>query len=227
MNESLNLGVHVLNEPPCHEPRTLVVLGLSRGGTSMVAGALVHMGVDMGDVLGRANYEDRALSEAIEQQDLNAVRQLIRERNDRSEVWGWKRPSSVHHLDVVVAEFRNPYYIVVLRDPVAVSTRRQLTMGMDIRDSLLASIRNQGRIVRFATHTESPVLLLSYEKCVQRPGLTVSTIATFAGIDPTDEAVTFIQPDPPGYLDVAAETRRTRLAAEAARSDEVGMRTDS
>ena len=225
-DQQINLGMHVLNEPASHDPRTLIVLGLSRGGTSMVAGALAHMGVDMGDRIGPNNFEDIRLSGAIERGRLQVARKMIKERNNRSDVWAWKRPSAVRHLDVVATEFRNPYYLIVLRDPVAVSTRRQLSMGTDIIRSLEASIRNQAKIIKFAGTTQCPVLLLSYEKCIQRPRLTVETIAAFAGIEPTEEAVSFIQPDAPGYVASAAAQKQRRLEAEAAESAEVdGNRT--
>lgn len=213
----VNLGVHVLNEPTSREPRTIVVLGLARGGTSMVAGALFHLGVFMGDNVHPTTFEDNHLSNPLDKGKLGVARRFIAERNDRYDVWGWKRPSSFRYLNVVAREFRNPHYVMVCRDLLAVATRRQLTAGHDVVFAMRRALKAHSILIEFVAETTSPVLLLSYEKCIHRPAETAQSLATFAGTELTEAAVSFIQPDPPEYLESAWGTReRLRRAREAA-----------
>ena len=58
----INDGMLVLNDNACTQSqRTLIVLGAPRGGTSMVAGVLHHLGVYMGSDL-LPTFEDPSLS---------------------------------------------------------------------------------------------------------------------------------------------------------------------
>ena len=81
----------VLN-PPRRIPvrRTLVVLGVERGGTSMVAGVLRALGVPMGDRAG-LNHEDPAFLK----DDPDKLRRAIRTRNKQHDMWGFKVPKAL------------------------------------------------------------------------------------------------------------------------------------
>lgn len=208
-----NTGMHALNELPTHDPRTIAVLGPARGGTSMIAGALHHLGVRMGNRIAPTTFEDHRLSSALESGQIDLVRRIVARRNRQSEVWGWKRPSAFRYLDVVAREFRNPYYVVVFRDSLAVATRRHLTAGRPVAKELKNVMRVQGILVDFCAKTTAPTLLVSYEKFILRPEEAATTLARFVGVDVTDEAVGFIQPEPPHYLERASQTR-SRLQAE-------------
>ena len=216
VDEMRNTGMHVLNEPASHEPRTVVVLGVARGGTSMVAGALHHLGILMGHRIAPTTFEDNKLSRALEDGQLDLVRRIVARRNKRTDVWGWKRPSAFRYLDVVAREFRNPYYILVFRDALAVSTRRELTAGKAVADELKKVMRVQRILLEFCAATTSPVLLVSYEKCVLHPSETATGLARFVGVDVTEEAVAFIQPEPPMYLERAWDTRARLLVEKGA-----------
>src|SRR5687768_290341 len=95
----LNSGIVFLNEKLLpHSGGTFVVLGAPRGGTSMVAGALHHLGLFMGQPLSQGSYEDATLITAISRQNLGTVKKTIAARNREHAVWGWKQPAQVDYF---------------------------------------------------------------------------------------------------------------------------------
>ncbi|MDQ3797346.1 MAG: hypothetical protein M3294_07255, partial [Pseudomonadota bacterium] len=65
----INLGFHELRPSTGPVEKTVIVLGVARGGTSMVAGALSKLGVYMGDAITGVVFEDLTLSRAVERRD--------------------------------------------------------------------------------------------------------------------------------------------------------------
>jgi len=92
--------------------RTVVVLGVERGGTSMAAGVIRGLGVDLGARAG-LNHEDPLF--LTEEQPRLANR--IKMRNKETDVWGFKVPKASLMLDFYEKHLRNPYYVIVYRNP--------------------------------------------------------------------------------------------------------------
>lgn len=203
VEQFVNRGVRAIRAKNHHDQRTAVVVGPPRGGTSMVAGALHHLGVYMGEVTGVA-FEESQLSSAIENQDRDRVRAIVAERDDEHEVWGWKRPSGFKFLSLIEEEFTNPYYLLVFRDVFGLALRRDISMpgSFELTKTMHNSLGAYGRMVDHVETTSQPCLLLSYEKCLYRPDVAVDAMAEFLGLvsDGRDTAVSFIQRDPPDYL---------------------------
>lgn len=105
--ELLNKGTFLIG-PVESDPRerTVVVVGLPRGGTSMVAGVLHRIGIPTGE--GRV-VEDQDLGGAFDKGDDDRFRELIAAKNVAHDVWGWKRQASHGRLEFVDQSFRNPY----------------------------------------------------------------------------------------------------------------------
>lgn len=184
------------------EARTIVVVGVPRGGTTMVAGALHCMGIFMGDSIGNT-YEDRPLSEAVEAEDWKRVKKIARRRDSSYDVWGWKRPSSFKYLDAVNSTLRNPHYVVVFRDILSIAKRRQISMGFDVIQTLHGTIGAYRRIATFLGETSQPTMMVSYEKCLTNKEVFLRALLEFVGGDPAtslSEAREFIQRDSEGYL---------------------------
>lgn len=187
---------------PAGEARTVVVVGVPRGGTTMVAGALHCIGVFMGDSIGNT-YEDRPLSEAVEAEDWNRVRKIARRRDSSYDVWGWKRPSSFKYLDAVDSTLRSPHYVVVFRDMLSIAKRRQVSMGFDVDQTLHGTIGAYSRIASFIGETSRPTMMVSYEKCLTNKDVFLQALLEFVGGDPAtslSEAREFIQSDREDYL---------------------------
>jgi hypothetical protein len=101
VNKKMLLPCNVIRAPKPAEKRTLIVLGMPSGGTSMTAGALRIMGVNMGDDYDDANqdgYEFPRLAASLQplhdskgrpiDSKFEELRKLVRRRNEEKAVWG-------------------------------------------------------------------------------------------------------------------------------------------
>ena len=98
---------------------SLVVCGSSRGGTSIIAFVLLRLGYHLGDRLGLYNHEDEEIVAAMKNpRQLTAI---IANRNRRLKRWGFKVPDAIHHVDWLAKSLRNPVFLVICRNPVAIA----------------------------------------------------------------------------------------------------------
>jgi hypothetical protein len=76
-----NSGILALNTPSSPQlQKTVVVLGVDQGGTTMLAGVLQALGVFMGERLGPV-LEDVSLNQAIKSCDYRRVNEIVKIRN--------------------------------------------------------------------------------------------------------------------------------------------------
>ena len=186
--------------------RTLIVSGVARSGTSMIARVLHGAGVFMGDDMDQIVFEDHAFALLFEHGnlDLKRLRRMRRARDARYPVWGFKRP----HLHVqgaqAVTAFRNPRVILTVRDPVAIAERNAIAEQLDPADSLAAAMDDLQAMLQFARSLTCPVLLVSYEKAVRQPGRFIGRLLDFCGValEPVAQQrlIGLIEPDRPAYL---------------------------
>jgi len=91
-------------------PKTVIVTGCGRGGTSAIAGAIHALGIAMvGDEETSVNFEDSDFTAAgmeLELQEKFAspyiqtcqqIRSVIQRRNQMNQSWGWKDPYAYHY----------------------------------------------------------------------------------------------------------------------------------
>ena len=207
----INDGALVLNpeDGAPTEQRTVVVVGVARGGTTMPAQALHALGVHMGDKLS-AVYEDVEICRPMEADDLDGFRKIVSERNLKHQRWGFKRPAAIQYMQRYVSELRNPNFIVMFRDIMAISNRNRISVGQDPVAGLEAAASQYVELVKFVAGIRNPVLLLSYEKSIRSPHQFVESIARFAGIDDPDRiqaALSTINPENPAYLEESRSRR--------------------
>lgn len=122
--------------PAVPGPKTIIVLGAFRGGTSHVAELLVEIDMPMGcawsPVTPRedyVSYEDAELATALDPlisdwtsnqgYSLSMLKFMIANRNAQYATWGFKKPSAVFIIDKLLPLFRNPHVVAVVRDPLA------------------------------------------------------------------------------------------------------------
>ncbi len=188
--------------------KTLLVSGVGRGGTSLVASVLHHAGVFMGEHLAEAVYEDQEFVGAFNGGHRDVLTRLIAARNAAHRTWGFKYPGlhvALEYRDVSL--FRNPHLIVIFRDPAAVAGRVALAEYrkplVTMRESLDA-LRN---ILGFVENTTAPALLLSYEKALLKPSHFIDALAKFCGLSldrPARQALLqTVQPESTAYLERA------------------------
>jgi len=199
----INDGVLSVNQPNSHpREKTVVVLGVARGGTTMVASVLQALGVPMGDKLGPV-MEDITLSAAIESRDIDKLRRLVKIRDKCHSVWGWKRPSAIEYADVWKKHFRNIYIIAVFRDAFAISNRNRISMLSEIFDNMNDTVIKTDSLVKFLKKQNYPLLLCSYEKALFSPDNFVKSVDRFLDLNipaQWEDAAKQITSAPEAYL---------------------------
>lgn len=173
------------------EPRTVVVFGMPRGGTTMVAGICQRCGIDMGTDLPK-NLEDQDFVN----KPLEEMIQSIEQRNATKPVWGWKFPRASAYLPELEASIRNPLFIIVWRDLLSVATRGIKNTG-EMNKSLMIAHKIQTQNLDFVSATQAPVLHVSYEKSIRAPVALAEDIQRFTGVRKDfdkDELIAFAEP---------------------------------
>lgn len=181
-----------LGTPTVTEPRTYIVMGVSRGGTTMVAGVANRLGLDLGAGYGHTFEDPRFNLNEIAQQvpgretRLDVIRASVAERNGEAAVWGWKFPNAYRYLEDVIPVVRRPHLVVVCRDTAAVVGRGRRA-GEEVRSALVRTARMNLRNMRLLETLDLPGLVVSYERALARPLDFTTELADYLGLDhPTD-----------------------------------------
>lgn len=192
--------------------KSVIVVGPMRSGTSMVAGILSKIGVDMGEDAwhkSRANptgyFEDVdffQLNEAIleaaggdrrdppSRKDILRKKELFNERvkelidSKEKELWGWKDPRNVLTIDIYIEHIDNPYIIICSRELDSIILSYSTMTGLSYKDS--ESIINEyiDRLRNLIIRLEEyKVMELQYESVVNDPVERVDNIISFLGIE--------------------------------------------
>ena len=164
--------------------RTIVVLGLARGGTSLIAGLLRILGIDMGDQLAQGIHEDLDFVG----DNLQKIRSAISIRNRSKPVWGWKSTSNIEVLPRVFPLLRNPQVICITRDILPIAARN-MHEGTDVRMLLRHQLSHYQWLLYSSMSLSCPVLLVSYEKARSGSDEIIMEIARFTGRDPSPEVL--------------------------------------
>lgn len=154
---------------------TVAILGVTRGGTTMVAGVAKRCGLPIGtNLLG--NLEDPDFVS----KDLAHMTAAVAMRNASMKVWGWKYPRAALYLPELLPTLRNPRVVMIWRDLLAGVSRR-VARGDSIQESLLSAARVQRKNLQLVDANPCPILHVSYEKAILDPDPFVETLAAFVG----------------------------------------------
>jgi hypothetical protein len=178
-----NPGYFYLNRSEPVSEKTVIVMGVPRSGTSMIASALRGIGISLGDILDGAVMEDLELASALEANDEAALAFLIERRNSRYPIWGFKRPDAFRKMETFEQCFRNIHYIVTFRDPLAIALRNNLSMREKLLPALQNAAHSTADLLKFVAASKKPMLLVSYEKAVLDAGKLVDEVARFLAIN--------------------------------------------
>lgn len=201
------------------DPKTIVILGVARGGTSMVAGTAREMGIDLGRHLGENHEDKRFISK-----DLDTVRARIAMRNEEAETWGWKMPHSLEYIEQIEGELRNPHIVLVWRNTLASAISQINRSGADINVALEFSAARLMEMVEKVKLLNSPTLLINYESAIHNKEEYLSTFAEFLGVELTDDmrdrCLKFIDPSV-GYQQISSSYYQAAYVGQVACSDPV------
>ena len=159
--------------------RTVLVTGVARGGTSMVAGVVRELGIDLGANLGPNHEDPQFLSTRV--RDIRAV---IARRNAEKDVWGWKMPHAAGQLRRIERNLRNPFVIVVFRNTLAVVRSRMARQHIDAQTAFALTLDHQAEVARAARRTRAPLMLVDYEAALAEPDALVEGVARFLHLEP-------------------------------------------
>lgn len=208
----INRGIALINIPDTSpDTKTVIVVGAARGGTSIIAGTLHHLGIFLGRNCHPPVYEDMRLSIAFEGGSKETFEEVISDYNHQYQIWAWKRPSVIHELPRVMAAVRNPYVIFVFRDLFSIANRNSISMKMGIKDGLQRALDDYIKIIGFIQNCHFPTMFVSSEKAIRHKTSLVEELCSFLDFNPAQEyrhkALDFISPDPEHYLDATRITR--------------------
>lgn len=220
-----NTGIMVIgNAGSVAGHRTLVVAGLPRGGTTMVAECLTILGLPMGvPPPPQYNFEDREFMPLLHMEepgpvDLPALRSLIQSRNEAHPVWGFKLPMAINSLPVLEQELHNPHFVLVFRDVLAAASREAISVGMDAMQAMRRGLVLQARMINFAETSSAPCALLSYEKALQFPAIVVDVLTHWCGLPASEEqrkrAFAAIEANRPSYVAAMSKIRGVNEVAD-------------
>lgn len=218
------IGFIRVNDSAKQPQRTLIVIGVARGGTSLIAGALSHMGVFMGKA-GEPVFEDVHLAHAFEAKRYRQASKIITDYNEAHAIWGFKRPASIRYIKRLVKSVRNPVFLIIFKDLFAIANRNKISMKLGIIPGLNKAMKDYNAIIGLVNKRYGDMYLFSYEKVMQNKMLLIEALAKVAGKecsdDLTQKILTFIEPDSPHYL------KNTRLNKVMGRVDHQWKQTVS
>ncbi len=199
-------------------PRTVIVIGHARSGTSLVARALHLAGVPMWlHSPLTSNYEDKEFVEVLQetvkspQLDEAQLNRLIAARNCAYETWGFKAPTALEALPYLLRHTRNPHVILVFRDMLATCLREKLSVDSEPWETFESILSYQTSMVTMLRNTDVPCFLVSYEKAILSPEFFCRKLGAFLqwGADPRwiAEAALQINANQRDYLESVALVR--------------------
>lgn len=184
----------VISRPMPSMVKTFVVLGVSRGGTSLAAGLLRLAGISMGQRVGIESHEDPE----FHTEDIQELRKLVEVRNQQSKIWGWKHPHALDYLPKLKSRLRKPHYIAVFRDCLAVAQGFSRNHDIPVNEGVAEASRRYQQIAHFVERCEQPLLAISYEKALQQPAELVKELFDFCDVELDEETlqrcINFIRP---------------------------------
>lgn len=176
--ESTSIALHCETPAASAERKTFICFGTPRGGTSMVAGAMIGLGVDMGSNL-KDNQEDPIFASG------NFVAMIAEvDRRNQSEIqnWGWKFPNAANYLDRIQPKLINPHLVIVMRDVVATAKAHMRWHSKQDMGAISDVILSQQRNLYLALRWQVPTLMVSYEKAAAFPQSFIAEFCEFSGL---------------------------------------------
>lgn len=200
----------VKGAPRTDGPRTYIVFGDMRGGTTMVAGVMRALGIFMGEKINEDNQESYQFNGA----SIPDMRAAIDANNEAHQVWGWKFPHAADNVDRLWDRLRNPHLVCVFRD--AVATGRALSRWHPVGhfQAIQRTLLRQQQNVNLIGLRNCPAIMISYEKAERHKAEFLTQFSETLGVTPNHDAF-----DYRGFM--AAESYK-RLDDYRLIKDEVG-----
>ncbi len=185
------------------QERTFVVVGVQRGGTSMVAGVMRELGINLGKNLG-SNHEDPEFLSM----DVDEILGKVEKRNSEHDVWGWKVPHSSVYIADIQHKLRNAHVIVVFRNLLAMAESQMKRSTTTFENAFEFSKNRLIQVSEILHEIEVPLMLVDYDTALRKPENFISELIEFTGIDSSEtsrqNALSLIDPQK-GYQRISTE----------------------
>jgi len=181
--------------------KTIVIIGVERGGTSMVAGVIRALGVNLGEHAGR-NHEDPNFQKDDEVYLLNQ----IKINNSHHDIWGFKYPKASLKVDFYSKQLRNPHFILVFRNIASIVDSELLRSDIDPLKTINRSLHYYSEATNYLIKNKYPLLLVNYERACANKFEFIQKISKFTGLaldkNSVETACAVITGDGGGYIDI-------------------------
>lgn len=158
---------------------TVLVLGTSRGGTSVVAGICQMLGVSMGRDIDRSNIEDQRFHAILHGSEIAAATaEYFSWQAVGGRLNGVKNPVMIDRLAEYYSVIPNPVLVVVTRDVLATAQREEVS-GHELLASLCSAVRRKYAIFEFVESVSEPLIFVSYERLIADPRVAVAALSSF------------------------------------------------
>lgn len=167
------------------DSKTIIVCGNFRGGTTAVAQLLHAVGIPMGERMDpNNNCEDLDFQQLLIQDTVNReeLRALIKKRNERYGVWGFKFPGAHVHMPEILTSFRNPHVVYVFRDPYAVGDSEQRRTGQSLYAMMARTVQYNRQMIDLLQQQVCPGHPVSFEHLLVRPEAVIDNLLGFLSI---------------------------------------------
>lgn len=140
----------------------------------------------MGDEVCRHTHEDRR----ILQKTGVEFETVINDYNKRYDMWGFKDPTSIDRVDYIQTVIRNPYWIVVLRDPQDVALSENRHTRKPVAPALRQAQARYKLLQEFINRGGDNILPIEFNILLEYPKDTVKCLAEYCTIDIDPRTIT-------------------------------------
>lgn len=184
-------GAWIKNADKITARKSIVICGISRGGTSFAASVFGQLGVPYSRSgerdIGR-RYEHRQLRAAFAAKDGPLINQIATEFGNEHKVWAWKLPAIQKDFSFAAEQVPNPHFVIIFKEPLSVAARKTDLKGKETIRSLNQVLTVYQQLASIALETTHPLMLISYDRAMSRLKPFLSEAARFAGVRNYDPA---------------------------------------
>lgn len=182
-------GAFVKNGDKITAKKSIVICGITRGGTSFAASVFGRLGVPFSRKserpIGR-RYEHRDLRDAFFNGDAAGIRGISTTFSEQYPVWAWKLPAIQTSPELAAANVTNPHFVIILKEPLSVAARKTDINGKETLKGLKQVLKVYQHLTQIALTASFPVFLISYDRAMAKLPAFLGEAAKFAGVTSFD-----------------------------------------
>ena len=169
--------------------KSIIVVGVNRGGTSLITSSLNSINIHLGDQINSPTFEDIELAEYLRNKDWTSFRLKVISYEKTHDIFAWKLPDSVSHLKKINSIFNNPFYIFIYRDVLSIASTQIKVHDRQLISAMQLSLNKYKKILNFIENFKPNHINISYEKSILNPYIYAKNLLDFIGMEPTKKRI--------------------------------------